>query len=304
MKRLFPLLLLSLSCYAEDFTLANGTVLKDAVVLRQGDEELQIRHASGVEKFSYTELSPELQKRFNMTPELVEARRQAEAEAAAEKQRAREAAQAEQQRLLREGQEARLAALEAAGKHARYLCGADVIRMCSGLMTLEARVAEFLAAEWNRREALRLNLEVDTQRFTEEADSLKAEFEKDRKRWESMRSELSDKRAKVQEQAATIKRKNDEIAALRAQISKLNKELGRAESRSSNTTVVVDNPVYIPTYVGPTCVGHIRRPGPRPHVAPPLRPKPARPAPPRPSGIRVSPGPRPASSAHTIPRRR
>lgn len=308
MKKICTLLLLSLCCQAEDFTLADGTVLKEAEVLRKGEEELQIRHAGGIEKFSYTELSAELQKRFDLTPESVEARRKATADAAAEKQREKEAAKAEKARVLKEDQEARLAALEAAGKHARYISGADVIQLCSSMVTLEARAAEFLAAEWNRREALRLNLGVDTQRFTAEADSLKEDFEQERKELSTLRSELSDKRAKVQEQSATIKRKNQEIAALQAEIAKLNKELGRAEQASTNTTVVVDNPVYVPTYVGPTCIGHVHRPRPR-TCQPPHKPRPARPAPSRPRTIQVSPGPRPASaarpanSAHTLPRR-
>lgn len=307
MKRICLILLLSLCCQAEDFTLADGTVLKEAEVLRKGEEELQIRHAGGIEKFSYTELSAELQKRFDLTPESVEARRKSAADAAAEKQREKEAAKAEKARALKEAQEARLAALEAAGKHARYISGADVIQLCSSMVTLEARAAEFLAAEWNRREALRLNLGVDTQRFTAEADSLKEDFEQERKELSTLRSELSDKRAKVQEQSATIKRKNDEIAALRAEIAKLNKELGRAENAATNTTVVVDNPVYVPTYVGPTCIGHVHRPRPR-TCPPPHKPRPARPAP-RPRPIQVSPGPRPAgaarpaNSAHTLPRR-
>ncbi len=307
MKRLVAIMLLPLCSYAEDFTLADGTVLKDAEVLRKGDAELQIRHAGGIEKFSYTELGAELQKRFDLTPEAVQARRQAAADASAEKQREKEAAKAEKERVQRENQEARMAALEAAGKHARYISGADVIQLCSSMLTLEARAAEFLAAEWNRREALRLNLEVDTKRFTAEVDSLKSDFEKERKELAALRSELSDKRAKVQEQADAIKRKNDEIAALRAEIAKLNKELGRAENRSTNTTVVVDNPVYVPTYVGPTCIGHINKPRPR-TCPPPAKPRPARPAS-RPQPIRVSPGARPASSArpansaHTLPRR-
>lgn len=276
MKRLCFLLLLTLCCQAEDLTLANGTVLKDAVVIRQGDEEIQIRHTGGIEKFAYTELSPQLQERFNMTPALVEARRHAAAEAEAEKQRARDAAKAERERLKREDQEARIAALEAAGKHARYVSGADVIQLCSSFLTLEARAAEYLAAEWNRREALRLNLTLDIQRFTAEADSLRADFESNRKQFESMRAELSDKRAKVQAQAASIKRKNEEIKALRAQVAKLNKELGQAEAAAFRRPAT---PIYIPTYVRPVCPRPVIH---RPRVAPPRPPRPPRPLPPRP----------------------
>lgn len=307
-KRVITLLILPLYCHADDFTLADGTVLKDAEVLRKDGEVLQIRHAGGIEKYSYTELGEALQQRYDLTPAQVEARRAAAAEAAAEKQRAKEAAKAEKERELKEAQEARQAALEAAGKHARYISGAEVIQLCSSMFTLEARAAEFLAAEWNRREALRLNLPIDTQRFSAEAASLKPDFEKERDELAAVRSELIDKRAEVQEQAATIKHKNAEIAALRAEVAKLNKELGRAENkRSTTTTVVVDNPVYVPTYVGPTCVGHVHRP--RPHAHPAHKPRPARPAP-RPKPVQVSPGPRPASaarpanSAHTLPRSR
>lgn len=308
MKRLITLLMLPLYCQAEDFTLADGTVLKDAEVLRKDGEVLQIRHAGGIEKFSYTELGETLQLRYDLTPAQVEARRAAAAEAAAEKQRAKEAAKAEKERLMKEEQEARQATLDAAGKHARYICGAEVIQLCSSMFTLDARAAEFLAAEWNRREALRLNLPVDTQRFSAEAASLKPDFEKERGELAAVRSELSDKRAEVQEQAATIKRQEAEIAALRAEVAKLNKELGRAENnRPTTTTVVVDNPVYVPTYVGPTCVGHVHRP--RPHTHHAHKPRPARPAA-RPKPVQVSPGPRPASaarpanSAHTLPRSR
>ena len=84
------LMLLPLCCYAEDLTLADGTVLKDAEVLRKGEEDLQIRHAGGIEKFSYTELSTALQERYELTPALVEARRKALADAAAEKKREKE----------------------------------------------------------------------------------------------------------------------------------------------------------------------------------------------------------------------
>lgn len=297
MKIGITLLSLSLVAAAEDFTLADGTVLKEAEVLRKSSDEIQIRHAGGIEKFSYRELSSDLQQRFDLTPESVHARKQEALDAEAEKQRAREQALADKQRAMREAQEAKLAALEAAGKYARYLSGADVIQLCSGMLTIEARAAEFLAAEWNRREALRLNLGVDQQRFTADVDALRADFEKERKALVSLRSELEQKRARVKEQAAAIKRQNEEIAQLRAQIAKLNKELGRAEAESipssSGGTVVIDRPVYVPTYIAPVS---------RPRPCPP-RPRPAKPAVHRPRPIQVSPGPRPAGSAHTLPRK-
>ena len=300
MKKMIPFVLMALSCYAEDFTLADGTVLKDAKVLHRTDEVLQIFHSGGIEKFSYDELGEELQKRYEMTPEQVLARKTAAKQAADEDRKAKEAIKAEKERVLQEEQQARIAALEASGKYARYINGAEVTQLCSALLTVDARTAEYLAAEWNHREALRLNWGVDAQRFASEVAALKDDFERRRKEFASMRTELDEKRAKVKEQAATIKRKNQEIAELQAKIASLNKELGRAEAEnvSNDTTVVIDRPVYVPTY-GPTCVGHT--------VIPPSKPvrrhKPAHPARPKAKPIQVSPGPKPASSAHTLPRK-
>lgn len=299
MKRILPFILLALSGYAEDFTLADGTVLKEAKVLHRSDEELQIFHSGGIEKFSYKELGEELQKRYEMTPEQVLSRKDAAKKAVEDARKARETQKAEKERALQEEQHARAAALEASGKYARYYSGAEVMQLCSSLLTIEARAAEFLAAEWNRREALRLGLGLDAQRFSAEVASLRADFEQDRKELANLRSELSDKRAKVKEQAATIKRKNQEIEALQAQVAALNKALGRAqaENTSTDTTVVIDRPVYVP--VGPTCVGHTVLPG---HKHP-RRHKPAAPHRHKPKPIQVSPGPKPAGSAHTLPRR-
>lgn len=295
-----PLCLLVLGARAEDFTLADGTVLKDAEVLRQSSEEVQIRHAGGIEKFSYTELSPELQQRFEMTPAQVDARKNAAREAAENKRIAREQAKAERERALKEAQAAREAALQAAGKYPRYVNGAEVIRLCSAFLTLDARVAEFLAAEWNRREALRMELPADAERFASDAAALRKDFEQDRAALAASKAEVEKLRTQTQAQRAELQRKDAEIAALRAQVAELNKELGRAEAQSDNSssgTVVIDRPVYVPTYVpSPVIVPGCGRRGHPSHHTRPHRPTPARP------GGHIPP-PRLANSAHTIPRR-
>ena len=290
------LLMLPFCVCAEDFTLADGTVLKEAEVLHRGANDIQIRHAGGIERFSYKELSEEMQQRFELTPEHVAERRKQAAETAAEKRRAREQAVAEKQRRMQEDQEARAAALELSGKYARYLTGADVMGLVAGMVTLEARAAEFLAAEWNYREALRLKLPLDAQRFEAEVNTRRSGYEKECRKQENLRLELESLRSKTQDQAARIKLLNDEVATLRAKVAQLNKELGRAEAEAvdSSTTVVIDRPVpvYVPS-PAPTCIGHttIR---PKPHAP---RPKPVRPAP-KPHSVSPSSGPKPASSAH------
>lgn len=299
LKRLMPFFVLSLCCHAEDFTLADGTVLKDAEVLRQEGESLQIRHAGGIEKFDYTELGPELQEKYELTPQQVESRREAARSAAEEKRQAALQAKAARETAMQEAQTRREAALEASGKYARYLRGADVIQLCSAYLTMQATAAEYLAAEWNRREALRLALPADAERFAAEAESLKADLEKDRAVLAATHAELESLRTAVQAKDAELKRKNEELATLRAQVAQLNKELGRAESAATprSTTVVVDRPVYVPTYVPAPA------PPPRARVCPAPKPRPAvrRPATPRP--VKVSPGARPANSAHTLPRK-
>lgn len=299
LKRLIPFLVVALCCRAEDFTLANGTVLKDAEVLRQEGEYLQIRHAGGIEKFYYTELGQALQEKYELTPQLVESRREAARSAAEEKRQAQLQAKAEREKAMQEEQSRREAALETAGKYARYLRGADVIQLCSAYLTVQASAAEFLAAEWNRREALRLGLPADAERFAAESESLKADLEKEREHLAATHAELERLRTAVQAKDAELKRKNDEITALRAQVAQLNKELGRAESAATprSTTVVVDRPVYVPTYVPapvvvPRSGGHHHGKG---HSH--------RRSTPRPRPVHVSPGARPASSAHTLPRK-
>ena len=279
------LLMLPFCVCAEDFTLADGTVLKEAEVLHRGANDIQIRHAGGIERFSYKELSEEMQQRFELTPEHVAERRKQATETAAEKRR-----------RIQEDQEARAAALELSGKYARYLTGADVMGLVAGMVTLEARAAEFLAAEWNYREALRLKLPLDAQRFEAEVNTRRSGYEKECRKQENLRVELESLRSKTQDQAARIKLLNDEVATLRAKVAQLNKELGRAEAEAvdSSTTVVIDRPVpvYVPS-PAPTCIGHttIR---PKPHTP---RPKPVRPTP-KQHSVSPSCGPKPASSAH------
>lgn len=299
LKRCLLSMALVLCCHAEDFTLADGTVLKDAEVLRQDAESLQIRHAGGIERFYYTKLSPELQQKYELTPEQVEARRAAADAAAEEKRRAKREAKEAREKALQEEQARREAALVAAGKYARYLRGADVIQLCSAYFTVDAAVAEFLAAEWNYREALRMNLPADAERFAAELETLKKSFEQELERLAAAQDELESLRSAVQSQQDALKRQADEIAELRAKVAQLNKELGRAEAEnaSRDTTVVIDRPVYVPTYV-PTPVLLPRRGG--HHHGKPHSPRRSSP---RPRPVQVSPGARPANSAHTLPRR-
>lgn len=289
MKRIFLLFCIAaLSAAAEDFVLSDGTVLKDAAVVRSAIDSVLIRHSTGVQRLLFDRLSPELQQRFGMTPEQVAARRAQLQQAADAAVRAREAEQA-----------ARLAVLQSSGNSPRYLTGADVISLYAAVDTLSAREAEYLAAVWNRREASRLNLPSDIHRWGREAAALKSAFEAERAAFLAEYRDRAQLRTTVSAQDATISRQKDELAALKKEVTRLKEaeenlrrlnEKLRADS-GSNSTVVVNRPVYVPTPV-PTVCPHPHRPPHPPAVRPP-----------RPRPVIQSNNPRPASSAHTLPRR-
>lgn len=261
----------SMSASADDFVLNDGSVLQDATVVRTSLDSVLVRHSNGVQQLLFDRLSPQLQQQLGMTPELVAERRAAAQQAADNRRRERDAAQA-----------ARMAALQASGQHPRYLSGADVYSIYSQANAISPRTAEYLAALWNRREAARMGLPVDAERYAADAAALRGAAEE----------ELAALRAAQQAQSE-VEKLRTQVEHLQQQNEALRKQLAdaRAGSPATSTTVVVDNPVYVPV---PTPVG---RPCPPP---PPRRPV-AAPRHPRP--VIHSNNPRPASSAHTLPRR-
>ncbi len=273
MKKFVALLIgaCALSATADEFVLSDGSVLQDATVVRTSLDSVLVRHSNGVQQLLFDRLSPQLQQQLGMTPELVAERRAAAQQAAEKRRLEREAAQA-----------ARLAALQASGQHPRYLSGADMYSIYSSVESISPRTAEYLAALWNRREAARMGLVIDVERYAADAAGLRGVAE----------AELANLRAAQQAQREVDKLRA-QVAQLQQQNEALRKQLAdaRAGSPATSTTVVVDNPVYVPV---PTPVG---RPCPPP---PPRRPV-AAPRHPRP--VIHSNNPRPASSAHTLPRR-
>ncbi len=265
----------ALSAIAADFVLSDGTVLKDASVVRSTVDSVLVRHSTGVQSLLFDRLSPELQQQLGMTPELVAERRAAAEQAAAERRNQRAEAQA-----------ARMAALQVSGQHARYLSGAELFTLCGEAVTLTAPAAEYMAALWNHREASRLKLPADTERYAADVARLRPAAER----------ELSVLRAACQAQQE-VKELREQIAHLQQQNAALQAQL--TNNRPTSTTVVVDNPVYVPTPTYVPVPAPVVRPAP---PRPPHRHEPPRP-PRRPRPVIQSNNPRPASSAHTIPRR-
>ncbi len=273
---LFPLL--ATLCPAEDFTLADGTVLHNARVQRKWVDELQVMHDGGIRKVGFDQLPPELQERFEMTPGQVQARRQA-AKAAAEQRR--------EERQAREDE--RMAQLEAAGRHPRYMDGAAVLRLFSPLETLTAQECEFMAAEWNRREAQRLGLTEQERAYAAEAAALRGGFDAAREVFfaeyrslQEMRDELAAARRELSVEKARVDTLTRQCNDLRDQNSRL-----WSNQRSGSETTIVGPPRPIVT--------------PTPVIVTPRPPRPEPPPQPR-RHSRLIVNPAPSNNPHTIPR--
>ena len=239
-------------CPAEDFTLTDGTVLENARVVRQDGESAIISHATGVQRIPYTRLSPELQARLDLTPEAVEARR------AKSEQEERERALAREKKAAQQRE-----ALAVSGLSPRYLTGADIIAIYSSWNTLSATAAEYLAAEWNRREALRCGLTIEAQRHKEDAAQLLHHMETER-------TEI----AKKQEQSDSLDRQlqnaRQDLAAARAEIKRLESLNSELRNRPSQGTVVISEPTVVPVYrPSPIILPPVHQP--RPPMRPPQK---------------------------------
>ncbi len=230
---LFPLLLAATACLAEDFTLADGTVLRNVTVQRKTADELFVLHAEGARHIRYDQLPTELQERYGMTPAQVAAYRHGLEEAAEERRAAR---------VARE--EARLTRLRESGQYPRYLDATAVQRLLAPLEILPLRECACLAAEWNRAEARRLGLEDSAQLYSSERDALKPELDSalaTRREKERVLQKLRDELA---EKGRSLEQLQKEAEQLRRECGQLRQE--NAELRASRSRVVNDTTIVLP----------------------------------------------------------
>ncbi len=287
-----PILFLAAASFAlaEDFKLTDGTVLRDVTVQRKSAEELQVLHAEGARHIRYDQLPRELQERFGMTPEQVEAHRTELEQDAAERRQE-----------VREREQARLKQLADAGTKPRYLSGADVLNLLAPLESVSMRECSYLAARWNREEAERLGLDESAGRFATDSSALKGDFDAARAEFlreyhslKKTKEELARERAKreaAEKEAARLRQVGEELLH---ENNKLWKALGE-EPRRSTTILVPPSPVIVPPVIVPGPAG---RP-PRPPQSKPA-PRPARPAKPsKPSVAPSAPNCPPGDHSHT-----
>lgn len=218
-------------CAAEEITLADGETLHDARVLRQDAESVTLAHSAGVARVIYSRLTPELQQRFGLTPAEVEARREKALQAERERAAAREKKMAEQR-----------AALAASNLSPRYVTGVELVSLYGGVAPLSAVGAEYLAAEWNYREALRCGLTIEAERYKEESAKWLPKLQQ-----EQREAQQADEDRQVWEER--WKHTEDQLKQARQEIKKLRTEL--EERPRSTTTIVTSSPTYVPVFQPP-----------------------------------------------------
>ncbi len=253
MRRLIiSLLVIGCVCFADDITLTDGTVLREAQVVRKDSDSAVIRHSEGVQRVSFERLPNELQESLDLTPQAVQARR----ELAKNEQLARELAQ---EKLATQQREA----LETSRLSPRYLTGADVMALYSAWDTLSAAAAEYLAAEWNRREALRCNLTVESDRYAKDAQQLSARMENERADLLKQKRQVASLKEELNQARADLKKAQNSLHSYKEEYEKLSKQ-----QQESPSTVVISEPNYVPVY------------RPNPIVLPPVIVRPTPPPPP------------------------
>ncbi len=233
---------------AENLTLKDGSLLRDAVVSRKGIDHVIIRHAGGVKRVDYHELTIDLQDRYGMSPKEVNARlakQQALAEGAADK---RDRVKDRHILLLRDSK-----------IMPRYLSSGDVKSLFLFYSDISEVAAEYLAAEWNKRESLRLKLPDQVQRYESYAKLVRDTFDKekaeglrkrsrDKRQLEQLR-ELQQQLKLAQQQTANWQKLEEEYKERLKEYEKEYRELWRDYERERNANrirLTPGVPIYIP----------------------------------------------------------
>ncbi len=210
--------LLCLPLMGEDFVLKDGSILRDAKVTRSGLDHVIVTHSSGVKRVEYDELTIKLQERFDMQPEQVKVRvDDYESKRKAEEEKKRQVDQ-EHRQMLRDSKTL-----------PRFLTAADVVQLFVFYGKLTPLTAEYLASEWNRREAIRLKLPAEAKRYAELAQMVRDDYEKEREQEiEKEKRRLAELRRYRQMELALTEAKAAEYA-LQKENEKLEERIEEAE---------------------------------------------------------------------------
>ncbi len=251
--------------WAEDFILPDGTIYKDAKVTSKGADFISVSHSDGVAKVKFSKLSPDQQKAYDMTPDVVEDRLLKKNQDDKKKKEYDLA----QQKLKLEANKQLRDALEASQKQPRYLTGQEIQKMFVAMGDISAVEAEVMALNWNTTEALKAGLSHEAEmfksqiaRYDDAMKKVREERESAAKYWEKLSKDYEDLQKKT----------NQQIAKLKSDVNTLSSEVKKNEEKEKR--VIISGPIISGpwNYPSPVYVP-VPRPCPRPHpVNPPNRP--------------------------------
>lgn len=235
MKLFFPLCLFWFCCgsaMSDDMTLNSGRVLKDATVSDNGEDFIRVHHSEGIAKVPYSELSEELQKKYNMTKEEVTARYE-------DKKRVEEEQKARQEELNKSLRDS----LSESEKLPRYIRGADMFKMMNLITEVTPVEAEYAALVWNSGEAQRVGMTEQVKIFMQQAALYEPRVKEARMRREKAGENGDKKREQLQGELASA---NKRISQLQNKISDMQGNMAQMKrDNSSPNTVFVETPVYV-----------------------------------------------------------
>ena len=250
---------------AEDISLKDGRVFKDATVSDKGLDFIRVHHSEGIAKVSFRDLSEDLQKKYNMTEQAVQNRVAAQQQ----KNQAQKAREEESARKLRES-------LSDAEKSPRYMKGADISRLMVSVSDISPVEAEYAALVWNSGEARRVGLKDQADSFIEQAALFEPRLKDVRSRREKDGQKSERDQERLRKELADANRR---LAQLQNQIVGLKGDLAQVRNEQNSRTVFVDPPViYNPPRTPIIITPPIYPPRP-PVFFPPRPPRPVYPVP-------------------------
>lgn len=228
MKVFFSLCVFSFCCNAalcDDIVLSSGKVLKDAIVSEKGADFIRVNHSEGIGKVPYSELTREMQEKYNMTPEEVQGR--------IDDQQKREE---ESNRIIRDS-------LSESEKLPRYLKSSDMLKMMRSVTDVTPLEAEYAALVWNSSEAQRVGMSEQRKEFIEKAMLIEPRVRELRAFREKAEISRAKESRKLQGELASA---NKMIEQLKYRVSDIKGDLAQLEQKKETPrTVYVETPVYI-----------------------------------------------------------
>lgn len=270
---------------ADDITLTNGRVLKNAEKLGIDVDTVRIQHDEGIAKVDAKLLPLSLQVKWQMTPEQVELRKQEATERKLEeleKERVQRELAAQRAKELRDS-------LTEAERVPRYIQASELQELMAGLTNVLPVEVKYIALRWNYNEANRVGLPEQAQHFSQELALLKPQLVKLEQQRLAEAKKLEEMNQKMDRLA---QQSQSQVNQMQRQINDLKNDVNSAKSYTN--TVIYKTPTYYNGYSSSYDN--------RPVIVRPPRPVYINQAVPGRKGVIYNGGRIPSSSGHSISR--